>query len=225
MVKKNCKNIKKYYRKKRRYARKKANNPNYANLNTVGIPNKLKCRLRCTYRSAPITTGTFTTTNIYLNNAYNPLATVIGSQPMYYDQLMALYTGYKVIYVKVKFTIFNTSSTEPIDFCCVPNIANNSFSTMYQMREQKNAKYTYVGAGDGSSDVRTLYYNARMANIVANYNDSQFGTTTNGNPSAVIRLHYGYQNCDSSTAVEFFYDIEMIQTIIFSNPSCYVAQS
>lgn len=216
---------KKTFKKKRFYRKKKWNNKLYENVSCIGIPDKMKVRLRSTYRSAEITTGTFAYTNIYINSAYNPMHSLLSTQPMYYDQFAALYGGYKVVYAKVKFTIFNTSNSEPIDFVLLPSNVSGSWSTMYQMREQKNAYHTVIGAGDGSKDLKVIRGAYRMSNLVSNYNDQAYGAlNTTSNPPNIIYLNYGYQNIDGSTAISFIYDIEMIQTIIFCNPTT-VAQS
>lgn len=214
---------KKYYNKKKKYYNK---NNIVAKINTIGIPDKMIVRLKSVYRSSQITTGTFTQTNIALNSAYDPFQSFTATQPMYYDQLIALYQGVKVYYTFVKFTIINTSGSEPLDFCIIPGIGSSSLTDMMQAREQKNATYALIGSGDGSRDIKIIKRGYRLKNLVNNYNDQSYGTLNNSSdPPNLILLKYCYQNIDASTNVEFQYDIEMIQTVMFSNPYYNVSRS
>lgn len=215
------KQYKKQYRSSRKYKDSKM-----IIFKNIGIPNKLLVKLKSVYRSSAITTGTFSQTNISLNSAYDPFQSYTATQPMYYDQLAALYQGIKVYKTIVKFTIINTSGTEPVDFCMIPGIGSASLTDMMQAREQKNASYILIGSGDGSKDIRTIKKTYKMKTLVNNYQDQSYGCLNNSSdPLNLIILKYCWQNIDASTAIDIHYDIELIQTVMFSNPYYNVSRS
>lgn len=73
-----------------------------------GFPTKLQARLRYVDTFAlNAVAGGLSTQQIRCNGLYDPDHSGTGHQPMYYDQLMALYDHYTVLRSRIKVTIFN----------------------------------------------------------------------------------------------------------------------
>lgn len=78
-----------------------------------GFPTKLNAKLRYVDTFAlNAVAGGLSTQQIRCNGMYDPDHSGLGHQPMYYDQLLALYDHYTVLRSRIKLTIFNFT-TEP----------------------------------------------------------------------------------------------------------------
>lgn len=112
--------------KRSRYSRNKRNRnpppsslPRYRNLSQlpmvnigVGFPKRMTVTHKYTDGFIYLTsTGTKSNFNISCNGMYDPNLTAGGHQPLYFDQLTAIYNHYTVIYAELKATFVPTAST------------------------------------------------------------------------------------------------------------------
>lgn len=101
----------KMFRGRKKYFRKK-------NFKISGIPWKSYYKLNYS-ENIPITTGVMNFYNWRLNSVYDPNFTGTGGQPLWHDQLAAIYTSYKVNGCKFKIMATNLG-TQPVRMCVFP---------------------------------------------------------------------------------------------------------
>lgn len=111
--------------------------------------------------SMTITTGTPAYFNFRANGMYDPSASTVGHQPLYFDQLAAVYAHWVVIGSKI--TIFPNNTTTPVNFAVYLNddstITPGNLDTIIEQSKckwttmQPNAESKVLTMGFSSKDI------------------------------------------------------------------------
>lgn len=81
--------------------------------NKFGFPQQLKATLKYNqYFFQSSAAGVMNVASIHANSMYDPYAPVGGHQPMYFDQMMAIYNHWVVLKARMKVTWIGTTTTE-----------------------------------------------------------------------------------------------------------------
>lgn len=113
------------------------------------------------------------------NSVYDPDRTAVGHQPMYFDQLAAIYESYEVLGAKIKVAFSPTASTA----CLVGVIRDNDTSTTYNNRtalmENPSSRYKVISP-ESKTLTMSCNWSARKT-FGPNYNrdDNEALVTTN----------------------------------------------
>jgi len=160
---------KKTFKKKPVYKKKQSKAVVPRNLNTVvagqGFPKKMIMTHKYSelYNLSSVL-GAQTNHNIRCNGMYDPFASGAGHQPMYFDQMSALYNHYTVIGSKITYTISSDSITQGGAVCSfyinddttvVPSIVSGA------SLEQSSSRYLFIPAGCNDNYKRTMKWSAR----------------------------------------------------------------
>lgn len=102
-----------------------------------GFPTGLQTKLKYSdIIGITCTSGTPATYSWRGNSVYDPDFTSTGHQPLYYDQLTAIYNRYRVDGCKLKFTACTDGDT-PMAVVVVPNDSGEGFATIGSACERK----------------------------------------------------------------------------------------
>jgi len=129
--------------------RKRAYNPKQAlvKLGRQPLPNRLSNKLTyCERVTVNLTAGGFGSFLFSVNGLYDPNLTGVGHQPLYFDQLMALYSHYAVSKSRIRVNVFSQviygmDMTIFIDDDSTISISNGSHA-----RERKDASTVMVNS-------------------------------------------------------------------------------
>lgn len=191
-----------------------------------GFPDKFSTKLRyAEVISFPTSGGAFQTNTFRLNSLYDPNLSGVGHQPMYHDQLAAIYGKYRVKWarIRVRFEMVSLPSTSTGSYAptlcgvvCSPNSSLVS-STYEALLEQDNNMVKILGdKSSGKSEVivtQTYSPSRDLGNGAVD--DSNSGTFGN-NPSQVFYGHIFKNdlttNVSNVTAiVEIEYSVDVFQ--------------
>lgn len=216
---KSIRRVRKGYRKVNKRINKKAVNTQIALRNAnlgQGFPDKLTMTHRYVERvtltnAAPsaVQTGHFS-----CNGLYDPNTSGTGHQPIYFDQLTAIYDQYCVILSKIKITFTNTGTVPCYAGVFLNDDTAMTGTTYYDASEQSNSKIVLLGARDSGSATRTIvrYWGVRKwfgKSPLAN--DVLRGTSTT-NPTEQMHFMYWTQPIDATT-VETVYATAQIEYV------------
>lgn len=122
------------------------------------------------------TAGVFNSYFFSANGLFDPNSTGTGHQPMYYDQLVALYNHYVVVGAKCVFKFTPTGvTTQSIRACCtLEDQGSLSATSLDMLGENTQARgQFFLPAGNNVAGRRTLKYSAKKMfgkSIMANSN-------------------------------------------------------
>lgn len=181
---------------------------------TLGFPKIMKFRHR--YVATHLitsTTGVLQSQSYAANGLFDPDITGAGHQPMYFDQLAALYNHYLVIGSRMSVKVVPATSTAqvPMRFIAWINDANSTVpSTVDAIAESKFAKQKILG-GPNSPSVQYLNLNWSAkrffgGSVMAN---DELKANIGNNPAEVSYYFLSLQAMDASTTVS----VQVIVTI------------
>lgn len=176
----------------------------YSGKPTTGFPASLRMRHRwVTFITLTSTAGSLATYRFSCNGLYDPDVTSAGTQPLYFDQLAAIYNHYTV--EKSKITVQGNCANNQADSMIMGVFINDDAtvtpSTAISCCEQTTAAYTHIVNNDGNFRLSKKWdaKNAFGPNVVgdpnlqgtssANPTEQQvftvFANSTNATPSAM----------------------------------------
>lgn len=155
--------------------------PLYKSLGTPswGFPNRLFIKHKyAELFTLTSTTGSLATYQFSCNGMFDPNITGTGHQPMYFDELGAIYDHYTVVKSVAKFTITygSTVNSGAITLTIDDDVAISSNANF--AAEQGTAIQKFIGAQDGSPTVLTKTWTAKQFGPQALDNDNLQGTTS-----------------------------------------------
>lgn len=174
--------------------------------NALGFPDTYRAKLKYTEAQSivvPYSTGQIVQT-FNLNGLYDPNETGTGHQPRYFDQLMALYENYRVSGCKVRLSVFNTGSQNPVYTCCLPSIQTAPTEQAWAVSELDDSGPLVTVGSEGSAPnpfVWNKYYSIHdvlgqpkgAASLLANNQGS-----ASANPGVPAYLHIVYSSVSGS---------------------------
>lgn len=164
------------------------------------------------------TTGVMTAVNFAANGMYDPNITGTGHQPLYFDQMGAIYDHYCVIGSKVEFTVIPaTNSTVPIKFAAFVNDDTSTTpNTPEAISEESLAKSILLLPQNSTvPHKRTLKWSARKMfgkGVLAN---TSLQGTTSANPSELSVYTFVLQAADAASTVTAYIDVRVTYIAIW----------
>ncbi len=160
--------------------------------------------------------GVPATYSFRLNSLFDPNYTTTGHQPLYFDQMAALYSFYKVLRVRWRITVM--ADTSPCYLTCIINQSNNgspgfNSGDLFTSAEQVGADIQSVSSLlplslEGTVNVHR-YLNCGSKEYVG---DISYDVATNANPSPTVWLTLmwvamdGAGNSNLNATVQFDFD-------------------
>jgi len=104
-----------------------------------------------TFALNTLAAGALQAYNFSCNSLFKPDQTNAGHQPMYFDQMAALYDHYTVIgsQIRIRVTKSDTSTTIPITIGCFVNDDSTVTGTITSLMENSNASFFKQISGNG----------------------------------------------------------------------------
>lgn len=162
--------------------------PRWVGKSTVGFPKELRMKHRY------VTTGSFSslngavhTNNYSCNGMFDPDITGVGHQPMYFDQLAAIYNHYTVVVSKITVQASpRPSNTLPVAFGIYLNDDSTiAYSDINSFCETSSAVWTYVSPSSDSVRLSKKFKAAEHfgPNVIG---DPNLQGTSGANPTEVM---------------------------------------
>lgn len=155
---------------------------------------------------------------MYQPDPFTPLT----KQPMYFDQIEALYSNYNVIAAKCKFTIISQSITAQPPFKVVAWINENAtggITDFDALSEYKGAKtrISAPGLNPGNMTITQKWSTKKhnSGSVMSNYNLNGTGAA---NPLEAPRFQLSFRNINSGTSTSLFITAHVTYVAIWSQP-------
>lgn len=211
----------KYRLKKKAVARKKAVVPRNMVALGKGFPKKLTVTHKYVENiSAGFTStaGSLATYSFRLNSLFDPNETGTGHQPMYFDQVSALYNHYHVIGAKAVIKITPETTTTNTSRCAVytddnGTVTPTSLDTIAEQTLGKGIKYFL--AGNNNYQTFVCKWSARKTfgkGVLAN---NDLGALAGANPAELSHLVIACQADDVAT-IGFNFTIHLEQIAVWT---------
>lgn len=211
-------NPKNYKKATRKVYKKKATKPLTYNRSMVrvglGFPKKMQ--MTHTYFETldlQIVGGATVHQQYSCNGLFDPYITGGGHQPMYYDQMIALYSHYTCIGSKIKVTIGNSSSSNTNTTVVLwKNDDIVTTPTLNALVEQTGAKYQIINAGNLDTHVFTNSWSAKktFGGSVLGNDDLQGTAGSNPVEQTIYQLSAFPQNLTSTQSLNYQVHISYI---------------
>lgn len=129
-----------------------------------GVPNSLIVRLKYNdVYTLTSTAGSIAKQVFRANSLFDPDFTGVGHQPMYYDQLAALYANYVVLGSKIRVlfspiadTISTTQPSGPFEIGLLSDPGATTSATASMLAETSGCKSTFLNLAQGGNNVKML---------------------------------------------------------------------
>lgn len=192
-----------------------------------GFPKKMLATL--TYYDSQTLTSTAGALSQYqfcCNGIYDPNITGAGHQPMYRDQLAAIYNHYTVIGSKITVQAMCAATTNlPGALCCYINDDTVQLNgSPFLSAELPGAKLILLGPAQDKPSVVTLRWSAKKAFGKGALANSDLNTPVGQNPNEMEYFSFQYRTTDFSTT-SAIHLIVKIQYIVMFNELTDVAAS
>ncbi len=145
------------------------------------------------------------------NSIYDCDRSGVGYQPLYYDQLAAVYLNYLVLGARININYINSASN--LVHCSVFPSANYTYAgSLSDRQEQPNSSYAVLGTTGGSASEVFLATYGDTADIMGKIDpedDPNLGADTSSNPNSSWYFISYIQTMDVSTATVYaFYTVD-----------------
>lgn len=161
--------------------------------------------------------------NIYANSVYDPNRTGVGHQPMYHDEMIAIYKYYTVIASYLKVT-FNQTDTSQQNYGCVVSQDETLQADPSTVLEQFGGTKAQVVAQRNSPLVLRKSFNQAKylkTNLAGVLSDDTYKTERGNNPNAKASVYYniwsGPVNA-STTLSAHLMQVEVIYIVMWREP-------
>lgn len=156
-----------------------------------------------------------------LNGLFDPDFTGTGIQPLYFDQMAALYSKYRVYAVDVIVEMSNETEETNMSIV-VPSIANSIGTSPAAAATQRFARNLTLGPKSGGFGIKTVRFRVDLAKIWgvdqrALHSEDDFAALTTGNPGNVVYLWLATRNI-GSTATIVRYSVRLVYHCDFHMP-------
>lgn len=168
----------------------------------LGFPKKIQMTHRYVESTnVNSSSGAFSTYFFSCNGMYDPNITGTGHQPMYFDQMTALYDHYTVIGSKCTFQFIPTSST--VGAVAVGGLINDDTSTTATsfptMMENSLVKPKYINFSSSLPTIITLKWSAKKFFGKGTLANSEMRGTSASNPTEQSYFQAYVQSIDGIT--------------------------
>jgi len=194
-----------------------------------GFPPSYDCKLKYveTFQFSSLL-GVISNQVYSLNSLYDPNVTGVGHQPLFYDQITAVYGRYKVYDVDVRITATNRSDT-PFDIVVAYGQGSNTFSSINNAKEQSYSTFYTLGSNTGNRQVATIKRFIHLPSLqgvsdTAWDAEANFGGLDTSAPADRLFLKIVGQPHDTVTA-DTHVQVELVFHARFKQLSNAIAQS
>lgn len=194
-----------------------------------GIPLTLRTKLRYHETLAFSSAAGAISSNIFrMNSIFDPNETGVGHQPMYYDQLAALYGRYVVInsWIRVTFQpVTETAATSDWNVGIIGNRDATISTSADTNMEQGHSVWGVVNGRLGGPNQKTLMlaYNVGK-NLNLTYKDTDAGAIVGNNPDQTYKGVVWCNDNQATGTTNLIGSIEIIYDVEFSGRN-YIAGS
>lgn len=186
-----------------------------AQLPGIGMPDRLKCKLK--YAQQLTITGTPTTSAqvFRLNSLYDPDVTGAGHQPQQFDQLLTLYTEWVVTGCQVNIKLLNGAS-DSARVVVVVSETNNSSSAIDVLGEYKYADEFLLGpSGSNIEEYKRRFDLRKLLGQEELESDPNMYVSTAANPQDVAYLWIKAGSLDGIATSKVYAIVELIYECVF----------
>lgn len=191
--------------------------------NIYGFPDSTITRVRYVDNLTLTSTSNALAKTVFrMNSLYDPDYTNTGHQPLYYDQLSALYGKYTVLGSKIKVYASYTAATAgsgsvgPVLVGIVGDDDASASSTLTTLQETSTSVYRQLIRQDGGGkEYLTLTYSP-MKNLGLPADDDTVGASVSTNPTSAYYAVVYVQDLGLSTASSVMLTCEIEYTVKFS---------
>lgn len=157
-----------------------------------GVPNSINVRLRYSDVITLTSTAGSLSKHVFRSNSlFDPDLTGVGHQPMYYDQLGALYSNYVVLGSKIRVlfspiadAIATAQPSGPFEIGILSDPNGTTSSTATTLSETSGCKSTFLNLAQGGNNVKMLTATySPTKDLALSADDDTTGATTSANPS------------------------------------------
>lgn len=155
------------------------------------------------------TTGSLATWVFSANGMYDPDITGTGHQPMYFDQMAALYDHYTVIGSKVTVQLTPIASNQaPVIFGCYKNDDSTvTPTTISELMEQTDSKYQVVNFNANKPVKFTLKWSAKKTFGGSVLGNDNLQGTASANPTEQTTYTFYTKPMDGASTVGCFANV------------------
>lgn len=182
-----------------------------------GFPKKME--FTHTYDELVKLTSSVGVANVYrvsCNGIFDPNITGTGHQPLYFDQLTALYDHYVVIGSKIEYTIIPDVSAVAFKLGCFVNDDTTSASFLPEaLAEQPTGKFALCAHDPTKPIKRTLKWSAKKnfgKGVLAN---TELQGTASANPTEQSYFELTMQPADATTTMSVFVNFKVTYIVIW----------
>jgi len=154
---------------------------------------------------------------IYQNSVFDPLSTAGGHQPMFFDQLAAIYQNYRVYGIAYKFQAITETALSSATLVGYANTHGATYSSSSNASERtwaKNRRFTHQQKGIIKGYMSVAKVNGQPYRTVKY--DDKYASLVTGNPTALTYQIFQVFN-DYSSTITYHADIELIYYVEFFN--------
>lgn len=189
----------------------------------IGIPSIYCCKLKYSEHLS-FTSGAYNDFIIRGNGPYDPKFAAFGGQPMYWDQLTALYNRYTAISSSVAVTFVNKTSTGEASFTKVGIYPLGDSTTAMDINtatERDNCKYSQLGPNSGDQGIITIDHYAKATAILGKAKDENTDDILSADISSVPARQWFWHifagTLDQLTATNVYIDVTVTYYVKFFN--------
>ncbi len=173
------------------------------------FPQKLKCQFKYTefigYASTSVWSYIFRA-----NSIFDPNLSGTGYQPMWFDNMKAIYNSYCVLDSNTQIQIINQSAS-PARVCLSPQDTTSGLALSYQM-QLPYASYATVGAGVSGNSLAYVQSRVNIARFTG-FRDSEdvnLRSAVTTNPTTQVYWFYQAASVDATTLSQ-----EIMWTVVY----------
>lgn len=155
------------------------------------------------------------------NGMYDPLTSVGGHQPMYFDQMAALYNHYTVIGSKIVVRVISTTAQTPNNVpltvgCFINDDTTLTYTTFQTLMENSLGKHRIIGTTDKTQTTFGLKWSAKKVfggSILGN--DNLIGTA-GANPTEMQNYTFWMDSSTPAVASSCILDVSIQYIAVWS---------
>ncbi len=189
----------------------------YLECRDFGFPDRYFCKLK--YTDTEVLSGTGTTSDMVyrLNSLFDPNFTGVGSQPLSFDQLSAVYQKYLVLRCDWEVTATNLQSTAAF-VTAVPTDVSVSGSSMQSLSEIKRSVTKPLAINSGGGCMQVLRGSVDMADLHGQLNldsDPDEYSLVSTNPQDVAYLTIRAADYTTATSISIAVRVRLTFYAVF----------
>jgi hypothetical protein len=195
-----------------------------ANFDFIGMPDELNVRLQYIDNFTDVS-GSYQEVLYRGNGPFDPVYAVGGGQPLWWDELTAIYDSYVAHKCEIHVNVIQLTGTGSSAFAAVgvyPNISSTAALDLTTAQEMDYATAGFVGPNTGgpnqinmSSSFTTQQLYAVPRSFARNSSDFISATSTTPTNEWLFHLYYG--SLDASSDVNLRFTVRLIYNIKFFN--------